>query len=126
LDTNVIIAIFAGDPAVHEHLATAGEIFVPSIAIGELYFGAHKSARPEENLVRVDEFAASNVVLSCDTQTGRRYGQVKDELRRLGRPIPENDLWVAAIALQHGLTLVTYDAHFGQVKGLVAEPWQAQ
>lgn len=88
-------------------------------------YGAQKSGRPKENLGRIDEFAANNVVLSCDTQTARQYGRVKDALRREGRPIPENDIWIAAIALQHGLTLITNDAHFHEVKGLNAESWQA-
>ncbi len=125
LDTNVIIALFADAPAIREHLAHADEVFVPSIAIGELCFGAQKSGRPKENLARIDEFAANNVVLSCDTQTARQYGRVKDALRREGRPIPENDIWIAAVALQHGLTLATNDAHFYEVKGLNAESWQA-
>jgi tRNA(fMet)-specific endonuclease VapC len=125
LDTNVIIALFAGDTDVQGHLATADEVFVPSIAIGELCFGALKSGRPVQNLARIDEFAANNVVLSCDTQTAHRYGEVKAALRREGHPIPENDIWVAAIALQHGLTLVTNDAHFREIRGLAAEAWQA-
>lgn len=125
LDTNVIIALFAGNAEVLDHLAGADEIYVPSIAIGELCFGARKSGRPNENLARIDEFVASNVVLSCDTQTARRNGEVKDSLRREGRPIPENDIWVAAIALQHGLTLVTHDVHFREIKSLTLESWQA-
>ena len=90
LDTNVIIALFAGDAAVQDHLAVADEVYVPSIAIGVLCFGARKSGRPNENLARIGEFVASNVVLSSDTQTARRYGEVKDALRREGHPIPEN------------------------------------
>jgi tRNA(fMet)-specific endonuclease VapC len=124
LDKNVIIALFAGDAAVQDHLAVADEIYIPSIAIGELCFGAHKSGRPAQNLARVDEFAANNVVLSCDTQTARRYGDVKAALLREGRPIPENDIWIAAVALQHGLTLVTNDAHLRDIEGLSAETWQ--
>jgi len=123
LDTNVIIALFAGDAAVQEHLAVADEIYVPSTAIGELCFGAHKSGRPVENLARVDEFASSSVVLGCDTQTAHRYGEVKAALRKAGRPIPENDIWIAAVALQYDLTLVTSDAHFSGIESLKAESW---
>ena len=111
LDTNIVIALFAGEVAVREQLGQAAEVFVPSIVIGELCFGAQKSGRPQDNLARIDEFAARSVVLGCDTDTARRYGQVKHLLRLQGRPIPENDIWIAAMALQHGLTLVTRDAH---------------
>ena len=62
LDTNIIIALFASDAAVKTHLAEAGEVFVSSIAIGELCFGAWRSARVQDNLARVDDFAINNVV----------------------------------------------------------------
>ena len=123
LDTNVVIALFAGDMAVHRHLMAADEIYVPSIVIGELSFGALKSGRPAENLARVEEFAANNVVLGCDSETALRYGAVKAALHRAGRPIPENDIWIAAIALQHEQTLVTDDAHFSAIEGLSSTSW---
>ncbi len=123
LDTNVIIALFADDPGVKERLTGAEETFVPSIAVGELCYGARKSARPVENLARIDEFAASSVVLGCDTETARRYGEAKNALRLKGRPLPENDIWIAAIALQHGLTLATRDAHFAEIEGLKIATW---
>jgi tRNA(fMet)-specific endonuclease VapC len=124
LDANLVIALFAGEPAVTKRLREAEEIFIPSIAMGELYYGAHKSSRAEENIARLDDFIAGNVVLSCDTEIARRYGEVKDRLRQKGRPIPENDIWIAAIALEHGLILVTRDVHFNEVEGLKIEGWQ--
>ncbi len=123
LDTNIVIALFANEPAVTDFLKDAEEIFISSIVMGELYYGARKSNRVQENMARLDEFVANNVVLSCDPQTARQYGQVKDKLRRKGRPIPENDIWVAAIALQHNLTLITRDAHFSEVERLKIETW---
>ncbi len=81
LDTNVIIALFADEIDVKENLAAAEEVFVPSIAIGELCYCARKSAKPNENLARIDEFPASSVVLGCDTETARQYGDVKNKLR---------------------------------------------
>ena len=123
LDTNIIIALFASDAAVKTRLAEADEVFVSSIAIGELYFGAWRSARTQDNLARVDDFASSNVVLACDTETAHRYGEIKELLRARGRPIPENDIWMAAIALQHDLILVTRDAHFEAVDRLRLAAW---
>lgn len=67
LDTNIIIALFAGESTVQQFLSEAEEVFVPSIALGELYFGARKSGRVEANLARIDEFALSCSVLACDT-----------------------------------------------------------
>jgi tRNA(fMet)-specific endonuclease VapC len=111
LDTNIIIALFADDTVVKDNLGQADQVFVSSIAIGELCFGARKSGQAKENLARIEDFASNSVVLGCDTETARRYGEIKCALQIKGRPIPENDIWTAAIALQHGLTLITRDAH---------------
>ncbi len=123
LDTNVIIALFADESSVKDRLANAEEVFVPSVVIGELCFGALKSDRAKENLSRVDEFAANNVVLGCDIDTARCYGAIKNALRLKGHPLPENDVWIAAIALQHDLTLVTRDMHFKEIQDLTALVW---
>ncbi len=123
LDTNIVIALFAGDAAIRQRLLEALEVFVPSVVIGELYYGAQRSARVSENLARIDEFVASNAVLPCDAETAQRYGDIKNQLRVKGRPIPENDIWIAAIAMQHQLILVSRDRHFHEVDGLQVEAW---
>ncbi len=69
LDTNIVIALFAEEAAVKKRLAEDIEVFVPSIVLGELYYGALKSTRVEANLARLDEFARSSAVLVCDTET---------------------------------------------------------
>lgn len=98
LDTNIVISLFAKDFQIHNRIANAEEVFVPCIAIGELYFGAYKSVRIQENLARIDEFALNNTVLSCNTETARKYGDIKNRLKDKWQPIPENDIWIAAIA----------------------------
>jgi len=123
LDTNIVIAIFADEVVVRQQLAGAVEVFVPSIVLGELYYGAQKSARIASNVARVDEFASNNTVLVCDTETALQYGEIKSELRAKGRPIPENDIWIAAVAKQHQLALITRDGHFNNVDGLLLEVW---
>ena len=123
LDTNIIIALFAKEEAVQQRLVSAAEVFVPSIVIGELYYGANKSARVKENLERIDEFAANNTVLACGTATAKEYGVIKENLRTKGRPIPENDIWIAAIAIEQHLTLATRDKHFNEVERLMTEIW---
>ncbi len=123
LDTNIVIALFADDNTVKTRLQQAEEVFVASTAVGELYYGAIKSSQIGANLARIGEFVASIPVLSCDIATARQYAEIKNDLRRRGRPIPENDIWIAGVAVQHGLTLATRDAHFAQVVGLFSEPW---
>jgi tRNA(fMet)-specific endonuclease VapC len=123
LDSNIIIALFAKDPQIRAHLSEAQEIFIPCIAIGELYFGAYRSRNTKQNLDRVDEFALHTTVLPCDTTTAKIYGNIKQSLKEKGQPIPENDIWIAAIAQQYQLTLITKDSHFNTIERLTIEPW---
>jgi tRNA(fMet)-specific endonuclease VapC len=92
-------------------------------AAGELYFGAAKSSRIVANIAKVAAFVAANVLVVCDLGTAVNYGQVKAELESKGRRIPDNDMWIAAVARQHNLTLVTRDAHFQQVVGIPILSW---
>jgi tRNA(fMet)-specific endonuclease VapC len=123
LDTNIVIALFAKEAAVQQRLAATDEAFVPSMVLGELYYGVQKSSRVEANIARVNTFAAANAILVCDTATAQYYGAIKNQLRTKGHPIPENDIWIAAMARQHQLTLVTRDGHFQAVEGLLVEQW---
>jgi tRNA(fMet)-specific endonuclease VapC len=122
LDTTAVIALFAADKTVCDRIAQE-DVLVSSTVLGELYYGALKSARSAANLVRIEEFAASVGVLACDAVTARHYAQIKDRLRSKGRPIPENDIWIAAVALQHDLPLATRDDHFKAVDDLRVENW---
>ncbi len=123
LDTNIVIALFAEDPFVKKHIGKAGEIFIPTTVIGELFFGALKSGRPKANFARIENFAAGNTVLACDIGTSREYGRIKNILHKMGRPIPENDIWIAALALEHELTLVSRDEHFKKIDELKRATW---
>jgi tRNA(fMet)-specific endonuclease VapC len=106
-----------------QHLRDAIEVFTPAIVLGELYYGAYKSSRVEENISRINEFASHSAILLCDAVTARWYGEIKDGLRKKGHPIPENDIWITAIALQYDLILVTRDDHFQDIAGLEVERW---
>jgi len=123
LDTNIIIALFAGDTSVKERLAEAEHVFVPAVVLGELYFGVYRSARTDANYAQLNDFASSNVVLVCSITTARCYGKIKNALLKKGRPIPENDIWIAAIAKQYELTMVTRDSHFDEIDNLEIERW---
>ena len=123
LDTNIIIALFASDAAVIVHLRAADEVYIPVIAVGELYYGAYKSRRINDNLGRIDEFILRNTAIACDASTARYYGKLKNELRQLGQPIPENDIWIAALAMQHNLVLASRDRHFEAIPDLTLTTW---
>lgn len=123
LDTNIVIAMFAGEAAIQERRKNADKVFLPSPVVGELCYGARKSSRPIANLTRVNRLIQDSQVIPCNLETARWYGIIKDELRRKGRLIPDNDIWIAAIAMQRGLILVTRDSHFDQVESLQTEYW---
>lgn len=123
LDTNIVIALFAQDESVLQQLQQAVGIVLPCIVLGELYYGARKSSRAAANVQRVDELAAQNAVLNCDLETAQHYAIIREALRAKGRPLPENDLWIAALALQHNLILVSRDAHFDEIEGLNVVAW---
>jgi len=123
LDTNIVIGLFASDSTIIAQLSASPQIFIPSIVLGELYFGAAKSAHGKANGARIDSFALKNAILACDGETARYYGRIKEHLRAKGTPIPENDIWIAALAKQHHLILVTRDQHFHQIKEIKTEQW---
>lgn len=123
LDTNIVIALFADEATIKNNLAQANEVFIPSIVIGELCYGAQKSGRVGANLARIEDLIASSTILGCDAQTAQQYGDIKNKLRLQGHPLPENDIWIAAIARQHFLVLVTRDVHFHAVESLQTVSW---
>ena len=123
LDTNVLIAILAADAPVRAKLLPRDELYVPVIAIAELYYGAMHSLKTAENVQQVDELVEGSVILGCDLGTVREYGALKSALRAGGTPIPDNDLLDREIAKQRDLTDLSRDRHFEAVPGLRVERW---
>lgn len=125
LDTSIIILSLRGDDAMRARIAaTVRQMYIPSIALGELYFGAYSSpTRSRAAVADVAALAASNVILGTDAGTGDVYAQIKHDLKRRGFTMPDNDLWIAATAMQYDVTLVARDAHFNWIAGLRVEQW---
>jgi len=123
LDTNIVIGLFGNDESILTHLSESEGVFLPSIAIGELYYGAYKSAQSENNIKRIDELVASISVLICDAGTALHYGRLKKDLKEKGKPLPENDIWIAAIAKQNNLTVASRDQHFKEIDSLEVAVW---
>ena len=123
LDTNIVIALFAGDESVEAKVRNTADVALAPPIIGELCFGAQKSEKVTENLHRIYMFVEQHNLFSCDLETAQWYGIIKDRLRRKGSLIPDNDIWIAAVAMQHGLILVTRDSHFNEVDALQTERW---
>jgi tRNA(fMet)-specific endonuclease VapC len=122
LDTSIIVAHFRREAALAERLKEA-TLYVPLIVLGELYYGAFKSVNQSKTLNQLQEFLRICAILPPDELTAQHYGHIKSDLERLGSRIPENDLWIAAIAREHEMPLVTRDQHFSLVKGLETLAW---
>jgi len=123
LDTNIVIALLAGDAGVRHRLAEADLTFLSSTVLGELHYGARNSTHVKDNLAKIDALAARSAILPVDAATAWHYGRIKSALRAKGRPIPENDIWIASVAEQYDLTLVTRDEHFKEVEAIKVEKW---
>lgn len=123
LDTNIVIAFLGGERAVVNQVDGVDANFVSSTVAGEMFYGASYSENVDENTQRIDSFLADAEFISCDEGTSRLYGEIKASLRRKGHPIPDNDIWIAASAKQHSLTLATRDNHFEEVDGLTLVRW---
>ena len=93
------------------------------IVVGELLFGAENSTRPLQNLPRYLEFIAACRVVPLGRETATMYAQTRLVLKRKGRPIPMNDVWIAAQCLEQGWVLVTDDTDFDYVDELIVEHW---
>jgi tRNA(fMet)-specific endonuclease VapC len=127
MDTSVLVLSLRGDGVIRARLAATTQLYIPSIALGELYFGARGSpTRASAARADVASLAANYPVLGTDAATADIYAQIKHDLRTGGRVVPENDLWIAATALQYDVTLTAREAHFDWIDGLRVEQWRAQ
>lgn len=121
LDTNAYSAFKRGQPEAVEILSHAPVIGLDSIVLGELLAGFVGGTREAWNRQQLEDFCASSRVhrLPVDERTAEHYAVIYNELKQKGRPIPTNDMWVAASALRHDLALFTLDGHFKYIDGLV-------
>ena len=121
LDTSAYSALMRGDERVLQVLREAEEVCVTPVILGELMAGFLAGGKRKANETLLKEFLDSPRarVLPLDEGTSERYAVIVLSLRKAGTPIPTNDLWIAASAMQHGLKVLTTDAHFQKVQQIV-------
>jgi predicted nucleic acid-binding protein len=120
VDTNAHVAFKKGDPDAIDVIQHASVIAMSSIVLGELLSGFAVSKRKAHNEQELAQFLASSrvVILSISSTTAEYYAKIYADLRPKGKPIPTNDMWIAALARQHGYPVFTYDGHFDAVDGI--------
>jgi tRNA(fMet)-specific endonuclease VapC len=99
-------------------------LYLPLTVWGELLYGAYRSDRPERELANMIEFARGIVRLYPTDQTADTYAKIKQALAAAGMLIPENDIWIAAFAVEHNLPLAARDEHFLRIPGLTMLDWR--
>lgn len=123
LDTSVAIRFLNGDVTITESVLALPEIVLPVIVVGELLFGAENSTRPLQNLPRYLEFISVCTVVPLGRETAVIYARTRLVLKRKGRPIPMNDIWIATQCVEHGWILATDDTDFDEIDGLILAHW---
>jgi tRNA(fMet)-specific endonuclease VapC len=123
LDTNALSAFADDVPAVVQHISTADEIYVPVIVLGEYRFGIASSRRRREYEAWLVRGRAFWHILPIVEDTTAHYALIRQELKKAGRPLPANDVWIAAIARQRDLPVLSRDEHFDAVSGLIRIGW---
>ena len=118
LDTSAYSHFKRGAPAVVEVVTSARQVLMPVIVLGELRAGFRQGSRAAQNDKELARFLANSVVqvLEVDDEAASLYAELVAELRRSGTPVPTNDIWIAALAVRAGATVVTYDGHFELIR----------
>lgn len=123
LDTNALSAFVDGDESVRTVILKSSQPAIPVIVIGEFRNGIAQSRHQSEYESWMDTHLPDFLILSITEETASVYSDLRVELKRRGRPIPANDAWIAALALQHRLAVLSRDTHFDSVPGLIRESW---
>ena len=123
IDTSAYSAFMRGNSAAIDAIREADEIYVSATVLGEMLAGFVSGSRRTKNEAELARFFDSPRVnlVDVDEETARRYAVIFSTLRAAGTPIPTNDLWIAASAMQHGLRLLTADAHFERVPQILIQ-----
>ena len=123
IDTNALSAWAAGDPAVAATIAAAERIHLPVVVLGEFRYGLMGSRFRDQLELRLKKLECVVPVLPITRETADVYSTLRYELKQAGHPIPENDVWIAALSRQHGLPVLSRDKHFDYVGGLRRMEW---
>jgi tRNA(fMet)-specific endonuclease VapC len=123
LDTNALSAFIDGDAGVGEILKAQTQAAIPVIVLGEFRYGIAQSRHRSAYEAWLDSELRHFEVLAVTEETAMAYAGLRVALKRSGRPIPANDAWIAALALQHGLPILSRDGHFDVVPNLKRKAW---
>ena len=123
LDTNAVSAFAEGNPSIREQIAAGSGPYLPVIVIGEYRFGLLGARDRERRLAWLEQLTRHWTVLEVSLDTATRYAEIRQSLKARATPIPSNDVWIAALARQHNLSILSADPHFDSVPGIRRISW---
>lgn len=123
LDTNAVSAVADGNPAVREAISKESGPYLPVIVVGEYRFGVMLSRRSSQRLAWLAQAVEQWSVLDVTQETAVHYSNIRLLLKQEARPIPVNDMWIAALARQHSMPILTNDGHFNGIPGVDVIGW---
>ena len=122
-DTNIIIGFLKNDIKIVERAGELEEINISVITVGEILYGANNSEKSEENIKKYKNFFEFCNIVNVTEKTAEFYAEIRYKLKKAGKPIPENDIWIAAIAVENGYTIITRDKHLKSIEFIKTEEW---
>ena len=122
LNTNIIVEIFKGNKIIAEKVNKLSEFYISAIVSGELFVGTNRVINKDAHLKRLNDLLFTKV-FPIDNITSKIYGKIVADLFKKGKPIPLNDIWIAATTFQHELVLITSDSHFTEIDDLKVKYW---
>jgi len=123
LDTNIIIELFAGNEIIADKIKQFGAFYISPIVLGELYVGINRVVNKNKHLHQLNSFLELCHIAEIDKTTSQIFGEITVALYKKGKPIPTNDIWIAASVKQYNLTLISRDKHFDDVDYILTESW---
>ncbi|HAN09190.1 MAG TPA: VapC toxin family PIN domain ribonuclease [Clostridiales bacterium] len=123
LDTNIIIGLLNNDFKIIGRIREENKIYISVITVGEMLYGANNSINKEKNTKLYKDFFETCNIVTITDKTAEGYANIRYELKKMGKPIPENDIWIAAVAREKNMTIVTRDKHLLYVDCIKTEEW---
>jgi tRNA(fMet)-specific endonuclease VapC len=123
LDTSVVIRYLNGNLEIVNYILQYSNIILPVTVVGELIFGAENSGKKLTNLTKYLQFIDACIVLPMGRKTAEIYAQTRFQLKQKGKPIPENDIWIASQCIENNWILATCDRDFTHIDGLSIKQW---
>ena len=123
IDTNIAIFCIKNDSIIVNKIRNVCKIAISVISVGELLYGVNISRDKDKNTIALEKFLKNIEIIFIDTQTANQYAMIRALLKKLGKPTPDNDIWIAATAKANNLTIATRDRHFLTIDFIMSENW---